>query len=202
MNTWVVGLSIVIVSACTSAPLTPATSDGPRRGDAAHTIQEGASDVIIPALAVFAPYLGKTYRGVSTAPEFESEDDLVFWSAALGGKAVRATHALADGSYGGESLFYADQNGVIRGVYVGNVGFHTTAEVTPTDDGGWASIGAFSPNMPFRTARQTVTPVRDGFVVTSALVTESGEVQPGPSFRFVEDRDAYVTFQSLGATSN
>lgn len=177
--------------AAVSTPVSGLSSDAsPPSG----RLDEGEAGLVHPALGVFAPFLGNAYRGVSISPEFEATDDLIYWRAALGGQAVRAVHALADGSYGGESLYYADQSGGIRWIYVSNSGFHTTGRVAPQGDGGWTSTGAFSSNMALAQVVQVATPTPDGFVVSSTLVGRNGDRQAGPSFSFTKDNTLSVVF--------
>lgn len=60
-------------------------------------------------LAPLAPYVGKTWRGEfkNSTPE-KPMFDVSRWEVALKGKAVRTTHSVNDGIYGGETLIMWD----------------------------------------------------------------------------------------------
>ena len=91
----------------------------------------------IAALTPLAPFAGKTWKSVSGSVD-GSEDftDISRWEWAMHGKAVRITHSVGDGSYGGESLIHwDDQQQKIIFRYVTTAGFYTDGVITPTEDG-------------------------------------------------------------------
>jgi len=81
------------------------------------------------------PFLGKTWRG-----EFKDSKpdkptiDVARWERALNGKAVRVTHSVNDGAYGGESIIHWDaEKKEVRYYYFTTAGFHTTGVMTFAD---------------------------------------------------------------------
>src|SRR5262249_37652090 len=56
------------------------------------------------------PWLGKTFRGEfkNSTPE-KPIVDVSHWERALNGKAVRMTHSINEGAYGGETIFTWDE---------------------------------------------------------------------------------------------
>ena len=63
-----------------------------------------------PRLAVFKPWLGKTWRGEfkNSTPE-KPVVDVARWERALNGKAVRVLHSINQGEYGGETIIRWDE---------------------------------------------------------------------------------------------
>ena len=90
-----------------------------------------------PHLAPLLPFVGKTWRGTfaSSTPE-KPVVDVQRFELALGGRAVRSSHSINDGDYGGEALFTfdAEKNKVVY-TYVTTGGFYTTG-VLEADPGG------------------------------------------------------------------
>lgn len=136
-----------------------------------------------------AQYVGQTFKGAPTAQSDEASVDTQKWEWALGGKAILIRHALADGSYGGDTYVYKDaKSGALTYVYITNAGFHTVGEMTPTEN-GWIAEEAV-------TGHDTITRVRSTSVVdeagvwtmTSEVLT-SGEWQPGHAFEYVPTSD-------------
>ncbi|WP_020399629.1 hypothetical protein [Kordiimonas gwangyangensis] len=91
----------------------------------------------IPELAPLAPFVGKTWKSEGDgSDESEASADISKWEWAMHGRAVRITHAVGGGSYGGESLIHWDaqlQKIIFR--YLTTAGFYTDGVITPTDDG-------------------------------------------------------------------
>lgn len=75
---------------------------------AASSVSQG-SDKFVKELAFFQPYLGTWYA------VFEEKDgkpvvaDVSKWERVLNGKALKTTHSINDGAYGGESIIYWDK---------------------------------------------------------------------------------------------
>ncbi len=91
-----------------------------------------AAENLHPELEKFRPYINKTYRG-----EFDSSTaehpivDISKWERHLNGNAIRITHSLNDGEYGGETIIFWDkEQEKIRFYYFTTAGFYTKGEVT------------------------------------------------------------------------
>jgi hypothetical protein len=66
--------------------------------------------VLDPHLEFLQPWLDKTFRSESKDPSSGKQTtDVVHWERALNGKAVRITHSLNDGAYGGEVIVRWDE---------------------------------------------------------------------------------------------
>jgi hypothetical protein len=93
-----------------------------------------------PKLAPLLPLVGKTWRGTfaSSTPE-KPVVDVHRFELALGGRAVRSSHSINDGDYGGEALFTFDaEKQAIVYTYVTTGGFYTTGTVA-AEAGGFKS---------------------------------------------------------------
>ena len=88
----------------------------------------GAAGEPDPRLAPLLPLVGKTWRGTLSAPGAAKPIvDVHRFDLALGGRAVRSSHSVNDGEYGGEALFtWDEEKKVIAYTYVTTGGFYTT----------------------------------------------------------------------------
>ncbi len=87
-------------------------------------------------MAVFEGLDGKTFRGEGAGPDGAPIIDIAKWQTILGGRAFQSTHRLEDGSYGGRTIFFYDEDAkeyIFH--YFTTAGFHTTGTATPTRDG-------------------------------------------------------------------
>lgn len=87
--------------------------------------------------AVFAPFvplIGKTWRGSGVGPDGADVEDVARWDWAVGGHAVRVTHAVNGGVYGGETLIAREGEGFIFH-YFTTGGFHTTGTISASAPG-------------------------------------------------------------------
>lgn len=64
---------------------------------------------LVPELSVFEPLVGKTFRGefAGSTPE-KPIYDISKWERTLNGKAIRVTHSVNEGEYGGETIVMWD----------------------------------------------------------------------------------------------
>ncbi len=84
-----------------------------------------AQNKLIPELKQFEPYLGKTYRG-ELSEEAGKSVDIGKYERILNGTAVRHTHSLNEGEYGGETIIYYNaENKRIEFYYFTTAGFFT-----------------------------------------------------------------------------
>ena len=83
-------------------------------------------------LKPLAAYLGKTYKGefAGSTPE-KPVYDIARWERALNGQAIRITHSLNKGQYGGESIVMWDpKKKSLASWYFTTAGFFTQATIT------------------------------------------------------------------------
>jgi hypothetical protein len=89
-----------------------------------------------PRLAPLAPYVGRTYTAqVSPPGAARAAMDVQQWEEIMGGKAVRITHSINGGDYGGESLIFWDvSRETIAYWYVTTADFYTHGTMTAAGD--------------------------------------------------------------------
>lgn len=89
-----------------------------------------------PRLAPLAPYVGRTFTGLMSPPGTEpTTSDVQQWAEIMGGKAVRITHSINGGDYGGESLVFWDvARQTIAYWYVTTADFYTHGTMAAAGD--------------------------------------------------------------------
>src|SRR5690349_1089770 len=88
---------------------------------------------LVKPLEALRPFIGKTWKGEfkNSTPE-NPKVDIQKWERALNGKAVRITHSINNGSYGGESIVMVNpKTSQVEFHYFTTAGFstHGTMEV-------------------------------------------------------------------------
>jgi hypothetical protein len=144
-------------------------------------------------LEQFAPFIGKTFVTVSDDPD--AVRDVQVWETVLGGKAVRITHSLNDGEYGGESLIYVDvATGDLTYVYVTTAGFRTDGMIRFHEDGSWSAEEIVEGH---ETIAKVVSSGRmegDNLVSSSTYINKDGTTTPGHGFTYVISEDAKLVW--------
>lgn len=119
---------------------------------------------------ILVDYVGRTLRGAPLGDDPEAKADIQSWSWALNGAAIKLSHAIEDGSYGGDTYIYKDAaSGELVYVYITNVGFRTNGIVTLNPDGSFSSEEVVEGH-PTITAVRATTVLGEGF--TSTMTSE------------------------------
>lgn len=72
------------------------------------------------------PYIGKTWRGLLSQPGQPEMVDISRWERALNGTAIKISHSVNQGEYGGETiLFYDKKQQTLTYYYFTTAGFYT-----------------------------------------------------------------------------
>ena len=144
-------------------------------------------------LAVFAPFVGKTWRGEFKSSTAEKPAfDVSKWEVALRGKAIRITHSVNDGVYGGETIVMWDATKkVLVAFYFTTAGFFTesTFEVK---DGKLLSRETVRGNQQGVTEVEAVTELQDGKMHVKSRYLRNGSWVDGHEITYVEAPDAKV----------
>ena len=151
---------------------------------------EGAGVAAYEPMQIFAPLAGKVLRGEGTGPDGEPVVDFAKWEFILGGRAFQSTHKLEGHSYGGRTIFFFDE-GAKKYIfhYFTTAGFHTTGEVTPTDDGFVVTEKVIG-HPEFVEVRSRMFFEGDVVRVTSSHVDKDGNVSEGEGFDYREVDEA------------
>jgi len=149
-------------------------------------------------LEFFRPYLGKTWRG-----EFKESKpdkpvvDVARWERVLNGQAIRVTHSLNDGVYGGESLMIWDgEKKELRYFYFTTAGFHTSGTLTIAGQ-KLTAIEQVSGNTNGIVEVRSTTEIQPSgiFVTKATYLNKAGETVGGREAVYQEDPKAEVKFK-------
>lgn len=159
--------TLAAVLACTAiAVLTPAPPA------AAQDLPVAAART--DAFAALRPLIGRTWRGEAVGQE--GVEDVARWDWAVGGHAVRVTHSVNGGVYGGETLIFPDKDsGDLIFHYFTTGGFHTTGTIRPLADGGVEIDETVHGADGVETLKSRATLGADGVYRTRSLVERDGE---------------------------
>jgi len=147
-------------------------------------------------LAPFEALMG-TWTGETTNPD-ATGGDIMHFEWIIGGAAVQHTHILADGSYGGRTIYFFDQalnegSGSIIYHYFTTAGFHTEGTAWWEGD----TIHAVEDVVGHASITQvdaTVTFNEDGTLISGAMYLDGGEWREGHGFRYRPTPDAEIVF--------
>jgi len=143
------------------------------------------------AFAPFLPLIGKTWRGQNTTQE--GVEDVMRWDWAVGGHAIRISHAVNGGVYGGETLIFPDKDsGQLIFHYFTTGGFHTTGVIRPTGPGAMEIEETVHGADSVETLKSRATLGPDGVYRTRSLVERDGAWAEFGGFDYREDAAARV----------
>jgi hypothetical protein len=144
-------------------------------------------------LTVLAPYVGKTWKG-----EFKNSTkekplfDVARWEVALKGKAVRITHSVNDGVYGGESLIVWDaKSQKLVSYYFTTAGFFTEGMIE-INDGRLVHREVVHGQQPGVSEVESVNELRDGRMYVKSRFLRNGEWVDAHEITYVEAAEAKV----------
>jgi hypothetical protein len=148
-------------------------------------------------LADLEPYVGKTFRGEFTdAASGKSSTDVQRWEATLGGKAVRVTHSLNEGQYGGETfIFWDSKAAAVTFYYFTTGGFFTHGTMTFADGVVTAHEKVEGESGGITEVRSRSRVLEDGRLHTKSEYLKDGQWVPGHEITYVEAPEAKVIFK-------
>lgn len=134
--------------------------------------------------ADIAGIVGKTWRGEGVGPDGKPMVDLSRWEWALGGRAVRITHILADKSYGGETLVFWDKPGKsLIYHYFTTAGFHTQGSMRADGPGRLIAEENVAGHPTITKVRSTMV-LKDGILTNNAEFFGNGQWAPGHTITY------------------
>lgn len=143
------------------------------------------------------PLIGKTFEGRPTdETKGQTIVDVQTWEVILGGKAVRSTHSVNEGEYGGETTAYWDPAAeAVAFYYITTAGFMTHGTIT-FDDGGFTTIEkAEGMTGGVTEVRGNIRIRKDGGLLINSKFLQDGEWKSGGDHVYVENPEAKVVFQ-------
>jgi hypothetical protein len=159
-------------------------------------VAAAAAGDLDPRLAPLAPYVDRAFTArMGPAGNEDSVIDVQKWETVLGGKAVRITHSINGGDYGGESLITWDAvSGSIRYWYATTAGFHTVGTMTAAGDSLVTLEDVIGDAGGVTKVEGVWRRAGDGFTVTSRMQT-AGQWQPGRESVYRETPGAEPRFR-------
>lgn len=150
-------------------------------------------------LAVFQPLVGKTWKGEFANSTAENPMvDISRWERALNGNAVRVTHSVNDGAYGGESILMWDpKQNKISAWYFTTAGFFTQATMDIDDLGTtWTAIEEVTGNENGITQVKSVSQILEsGELMVKSQYFANGKWIPGHQIHYKLAPEAEVKFK-------
>jgi len=141
--------------------------------------------------------VGKTWRGtISPAGAAKAAVDVQRWEEALNGQAVRITHSVNDGEYGGESLVVwdKDQQSLVF-TYFTTADFYTTGTARTDGDALVTLENVKGGADGITQVRGTTRLTADGKMHVHTEYLKKGAWVEGRNTDYVEARDAVVKFR-------
>ena len=147
-------------------------------------------------LAPLLPLVGKTWRGSLSSPGAKPVVDVARFELVLGGRAVRSSHSINDGEYGGETLFTWDaEKKAIVYTYVTTGGFYTTGTLETETGGFKARETVHGTASGPREVEATSRILPDGRLHVKSRYLKDGQWADGHEVFYTEDPKAVVKFK-------
>lgn len=150
-----------------------------------------------PHLEVFAPMIGKTFRGefANSTPE-KPMVDVSKWERAMNGQAIRILHSVNQGQYGGETIVMWDETKKkIVYWYFTTAGFHTEGSFE-IEGSTWISTEKVTGSANGVTeVRATSGLGKDGTLHTKAEYLRDGKWEIGREVHYVPSPESEVVFR-------
>lgn len=132
--------------------------------------------------ADIAGFVGKTWKGEGKGPDGKPITDISRWEWALGGRAIRVTHSLADASYGGETMIFWDApSKSLIYHYFTTAGFHTQGIMRADGPGRLIAEEEVKGHPKISRVRSTMVLTGDGMTTNAEFLSDANWT-PGHSF--------------------
>ncbi|MFV3128783.1 hypothetical protein [Niveispirillum sp. KHB5.9] len=129
-------------------------------------------------------FVGKTWKGEGKGPDGKPVTDIARWEWALGGKAIRVTHSMADASYGGETMIFWDApSKTLIYHYFTTAGFHTQGVMRADGPGRLIAEEEVKGHPKISRVRSTMVVIGDAMSSNAEYLSE-GKWAPGHSFAY------------------
>lgn len=180
------------VNVAVDAPAAPVAAAAPA---ATAELTRAQAEVFGP----LAGLVGTRWRGEPLGDSSEQQVDYQSWEWALDGSAILVRHAIADGSYGGDTYIYPGASGgPLTYVYITNAGFYTEGTYVFGEDGSWTAEEDVKGHPEITRVRSTGTRNDDGSLTVEGSYLTNGTWQPGHGFVYRETDAALPTLNALG----
>ena len=148
--------------------------------------EEKTAAVAYEPMAPFVKLAGRAWRGEGTGPNGQPIVDIAKYEMILGGRAFQSTHKLENASYGGRTIIFYDEGAKAYIFhYFTTAGFHTTAEIAPTET-GFTAVEQVQNHPEFAEVRSEAFYGDKTIRVVSSHVTHDGTVSAGDELVYKE----------------
>jgi len=138
MKHLILGLGVFALTACGNAQ--QASAPEPAASTEIEVTRAAPTPQQVEIFGALANIVGSTFEGLPADDSTEKVADIQTWEWALGGNAIVIRHALADGTYGGDSYIYKNaETGELIYLYITSGGFHTQGIITVHEDGSFTA---------------------------------------------------------------
>lgn len=178
MRHLIAGLCIIGLTSCAHVHSDPSPT-----APQIEVTQPAPTELQVTTFGPLIDYIGGTYRGVPGEASSEALVDFQHWEWALGGTAIKISHAIEDGSYGGDTYIYKDAaSGDLVYVYITNAGFRTEGIIVLNADGSYTAEEDVKGHATITKVRSTSRLNDDGSSTMTSEYLDAGEWVPGHNF--------------------
>lgn len=162
------------------------------------TVDPALSALQAERFGALADMVGKTWRGEPLGDSSEQQPDYQQWRWVMDGTALLIRHALADGSYGGDTYVYPSPVGdMLNYVYVTTAGFTTEGSFMLAEDGSWTAEEVVEGHDEITLVRSKGTRGADGSLMSESSYLRNDVWEPGASFLYRETNEPMPTLQAV-----
>jgi hypothetical protein len=166
----------------------------------ANAAKAGEEPELHPQLEVFRPYLETYWIGDVSQPGSATPSiDRSYWQRALNGQAIKTTHSINDGEYGGESMiFWDEKKQSLVYYYFTTAGFYTHGTMHfDADDNTLEAYEQVENNVNGITAVKSfsIFNQHDGTLNTRSEYLQNGQWQPGHRVSYRLSGPLHIIFQ-------
>jgi hypothetical protein len=163
----------------------------------ASSLMAGDPPSLDPHLESLQPLLEKTFKGQGKAANADKPyTDVTHWERALNGKAIRITHSLNDGAYGGECIvLWDDEKKAVTYFYFTTDTFRTEGTMTIQDGKISTHEVVKGTSEGVREVRSMITMNPDGGYTQKSEYLAKGEWKPARETTYHADPDARIVFK-------
>lgn len=196
MRLFVIGVA-ALVAACGTPTETVSNSNTKSAEAPISSEQAPVTEAQRETFGALADLVGKRFRGAPADGSTEPNPDTQSWEWALGGSAILIKHALADGSYGGDTYVYKDMRTEdLVYVYITNAGFRTEGVMVVNEDGSYTAEEAVEGHPTITKVRSTSVLNEDGTSSMTSEYFDAGEWKPGHAFIYSPTAEPLPTLKT------
>ncbi len=153
--------------------------------------------MLVPQLEPFRPFLNIYWRGDLNQGQAKPAVDVSLWQRTLNGTAIKMTHSLNDGEYGGETVLFWDKNAnSLKYFYFTTAGFYTQGSMTfDAQSGTLIAEEVVTGNTNGISKVRSTSKISAEKLMTQSEYFQNGQWVKGHSAIYHPDPNAVIKFQ-------